>query len=74
MEPHPEVLEHWRAPSSYSRCRRPHCTRPPVADLNRNWWRRSEVPKPQWWAYCADHLAEYNREVRGVRVWWKGSP
>ncbi len=70
MEPENE----WRVPSGYLRCRRKRCHQTPVADMAR-WrhnWRRPELSGTAWWAYCADHLREYNREVRDGRIWWLG--
>ena len=68
-DPRPEPTTDWRAPSQYSRCRSNNgrCPNEPVVDLARGRTRR-------WWAYCAAHLREYNREVRGDRVWWLGVP
>jgi hypothetical protein len=66
----------FRVPSQYPRCRRQRCQQPPVADMARyrNNWRNPELSGTSWWAYCADHLRQYNREVRDGRVWWLGDP
>jgi hypothetical protein len=61
----------FRVPSGYPRCRRQRCHQPPVADMRR-WrtdWGAPELSHSTWWAYCAGHLREYGREVRGGRVW-----
>lgn len=73
--PHVEPESQWRIPSGYPRCRRKRCHQPPVADMARwrNNWRRPELSGNAWWAYCADHLREYNREVRDGRVWYLGT-
>lgn len=61
-----EPVGDFRVPSRYARCRRQHCTEIPVTDMLR-------VGRHiTWWAYCATHLADYNREVRDGVVWWKG--
>ena len=70
-EPRIEPTGHYRAPSQYERCRRPRCHQPPVADMARTRYERSGKAL-SWYAYCADHLREYNREVRDGRVWWLG--
>lgn len=41
-------------------CRRPTCSNAPVA------WLRRGMARPQWWAYCADHM--YGRWVEGGTV------
>jgi hypothetical protein len=71
-----EPEDQFRVPSAYTRCRRQLCKEPPVADMarHRTNWRNPELSGPNWWAYCAEHLAVYNREVRDGRVWWKGAP
>ena len=61
----------FRVPSGYTRCRRKQCQEPPVADMRRIAYLRSRGDAWRWWAYCAAHLAEYNREVRNGVVWWK---
>ena len=58
----------FRVPSQYKICRRisrqyGKCAEKPVADMKRS---------SGWWAYCATHLGDYNREVREDRVWWRG--
>jgi len=69
----PESTNHWRAPSVYGKCRRKHCQQPPVADLCRTRHNyRTGQTQNSWWAYCAEHLRVYNREVRGDTVWWLG--
>lgn len=68
----------YHVPSHYLRCRRKvgataYCSAAPVADMRRQryvWRDRRFVNS--WWAYCADHLADYNREVRDGRVWRRG--
>ncbi len=70
-----EPEDHYRVPSQYPRCRRKRCHQPPVADLRRSWYSHREGRSvAAWWAYCADHLREYNRGVRDGRVWWLGRP
>ena len=69
---HVEPLEDYRVPSLYRRCRRAHCTAPPVADVRRSRYLLRRGYANTWWAYCANHLADYNREVREGVVWWKG--
>jgi hypothetical protein len=58
----------FRVPSAYGRCRRPRCHQPPVADM----WRGHGAPGPDkrgsWYAYCVEHLRDYNREVRDGRI------
>jgi hypothetical protein len=75
IPPHPETTG-FRVPSAYLRCRRKRCHQPPVADACRQIILRREGHEgrrvPSWWAYCADHLREYNREIRGGIVWWRG--
>jgi hypothetical protein len=77
-QPRMEPEDQFRIPSGYSRCRRKRCYQPPVADMRRQTTLRSEGHERRrviaWWAYCADHLREYNREVRDGRVWWLGTP
>jgi len=60
----------FRVPSGFPRCRRPRCHQPPVADMNRG--PHPSTGRPLWFAYCADHLREYRREVHDGRVWWVG--
>ena len=74
LRAHVEPENEWRVPSGYARCRRPRCQQAPVADMRRSRtdWKGHTGAKPTWWAYCADHLREYNREVRDGRVWWLG--
>jgi hypothetical protein len=75
-DPKPEPTDHYRVPSHYTKCRGMRCQQRPVADMRR--WhternaRREYQQVARWWAYCADHLADYNREVRDDRVWWRG--
>jgi hypothetical protein len=63
-----ESTSDFRVPSIYPRCRRARCHQAPVADMKRR--PHPNTGRDQWWAYCADHLAEYGREVRDGRVWW----
>jgi hypothetical protein len=76
-EPRLEPEEEFRVPSGYGRCRRQSCTQPPVADLRRvrHNWRGYNGPREYyvWFAYCAEHLGVYNREVINGRVWWRGT-
>lgn len=60
----------FRVPSQYSRCRRPRCDQPPVADMHRTRAGWEKGRRGTWWAYCAAHLAEYRRVVRDGKVWW----
>jgi len=70
-QPCMEPEDRFRVPSQYPRCRRKRCYQPPVADMRRIRYNHAGK-RPSWWAYCADHLREYGREVRGDRVWWLG--
>lgn len=74
--PHAEPPDKFRVPSGYSRCRRASCTAPPVADMARSrtrWYGSSYSQRSTWWAYFAEHLADYNRDVRDGVVWWCGT-
>ena len=78
-QPHAEPEAEFRVPSQFPRCRRSLCRQAPVADMRRtrhNWRGDPGTPREYgvWWAYCADHLREHNREVRDGRVWWLGVP
>ena len=80
-EPHVESDRDYRVPSQYRVCRggRGRCPNPPVMDLRRTRRsrRRSRIGREimdAWYAYCAEHLRVYNREVRGDQVWWLGTP
>jgi hypothetical protein len=76
--PRPEPEGDFRVPSQYPRCRRAHCHQQPVADMRRVRHVRRPWARPDtydtWSAYCADHLREYNREIRNGQVWWLGYP
>jgi hypothetical protein len=63
----PESSSDHRVPSRAARCRRAHCPNEPVVDI-----RRAHGHDSRWWAYCAEHLAAYNLEVREGVVWWRG--
>ncbi len=72
-EPRMEPEGAFRVPSGYPRCRRKRCYQPPVADMRRSRYSRYEHRRViAWWAYCADHLREYDRAVKEGRVWWIG--
>jgi len=66
-----EPVDRYRVPSGYPRCRAKRCHQPPAADMNRG--PHPRTGKLLWYAYCADHLAGYNREVVDGRVWWRGA-
>jgi len=70
--PRPEPEGEFRVPSQYPRCRRAHCHQQPVADMCRTVYSRWSGRGPAWYAYCADHLRGYGREVRDGLVWWVG--
>lgn len=72
LRPHPESYLEFRVPSCYGHCRRARCHGEPVADMLRSRSTRWGL-KDSWWAYCAEHLADYNREVRDGVVWWRGA-
>jgi hypothetical protein len=73
--------EEWRLPSRYPRCRRKvgqrvMCPNAPVADMRRMRTIDSPVSggrtlrKPEWWAYCAEHM--YGNWIEdGKVVHWK---
>ena len=69
MRPYMESEGGWRVPSGREKCRGKGCRQKPVADMKRA---RAGLTGYAWWAYCADHLRGYNREVRDGRVWWLG--
>ena len=72
--PRLEPEDSFRVPSAYPRCRRARCHQKPVADMRRSRHNyRQGRTVDAWWAYCGDHLAEYNREVRDGHVWWRGA-
>lgn len=62
----------FRVPSMRQKCGR--CDRRPVADMcrvrhvRRSWARSGTYDT--WYPYCADHLADYGREVRDGQVWF----
>jgi len=49
----------WRL-CDFKLCRRPHCRRPAVAELNRG-LNRNGRSFDSWWAYCERHL--YGRRI-----------
>jgi hypothetical protein len=46
------------------------CGVPSVAQMRRPYYySRSGITRYQWWGYCADHLAEYQRYVVDGQTW-----
>lgn len=62
------MIGEWRLTDT-GQCSRPHCREPAVAMLNRG-QRRTGHTRDAWWRYCAEHLADYGKHIRGGQVAW----
>lgn len=55
----------WRYGTRYTKCRRPRCAEPPVAEFDRSYYIEGQR-KSRPYAYCADHL--YGRKIENGQV------